>query len=365
MSLLDEIRAEAKNYIRIFDAIELIATKENTPIFEVVIYLLNKRIEENVCVFAKTPNENLEYIDDSYGGTYQKTWSALATIRDTYKEEDPKATNFDYSWLYPKLNEFTGYYWSKSEFFDFEPIKALGLEIIEDENFQESEQTDYRDIFYNYDVYNCFEVACLISNYDPNQLSINQTRKVYWGRENPKFVQALGLIMSIDKENGLFKRVEDATQYECEYIIKNADLKSYLASKNIIIEGFNDELSSQDQANCGTPSIQQTDPNINNSNAEITQLKDQLAQAQQQIKELEAGQKFQHASLDPNNKNHAPELLLAIQAWEARYINNEYPHMEHTPAIKAFLAKNGYTVTRLQERISAITNPKNINKSDN
>lgn len=139
MGLLDEIRKEAKNYIKIFDAIELIATEENTPIFEVVIYLLNKRIDENVCVYAKTLNENIEYIDDSYGGTYQKTWRALATIRDTFKEEDPKGTNFEHSWLYPKLNEFTGYYWNKSVFFDFEPIKMLGLEIIEDENFKESE----------------------------------------------------------------------------------------------------------------------------------------------------------------------------------------------------------------------------------
>lgn len=72
-----------------------------------------------------------------------------------------------------------------------------------------------------------------------------------------------------------------------------------------------------------------------------------------------------HPSLDTSNENHAPELLLAVQAWEAKYINNEYPYMEHTPAIKAFLNKLGYTTKRLQDRISAITNPKDINKSNN
>ncbi|PVZ90354.1 hypothetical protein C9426_02995 [Serratia sp. S1B] len=73
---------------------------------------------------------------------------------------------------------------------------------------------------------------------------------------------------------------------------------------------------------------------------------------------------FKHPSLDQEDNNYAPELLLAIQAWESKYISNEYPHMEHTPAIKAFLTKTGYTGVRLQERIAAITNPKNINKSD-
>lgn len=72
-----------------------------------------------------------------------------------------------------------------------------------------------------------------------------------------------------------------------------------------------------------------------------------------------------HPSFDPSHPKFAPELLLAIQAWEAKYLNNEYPHMEHTPAIKAFLNKTGYLVARLQDRISAITNPKDINKSNN
>lgn len=72
-----------------------------------------------------------------------------------------------------------------------------------------------------------------------------------------------------------------------------------------------------------------------------------------------------HPSLDPAHKNHAPELLLAVQAWEAKYLKNEYPHQEHSPAIKAFLTKRNYSGTRLQDRIAAITNPKDINKSNN
>jgi hypothetical protein len=64
-----------------------------------------------------------------------------------------------------------------------------------------------------------------------------------------------------------------------------------------------------------------------------------------------------HPSLNPSHPSHAPELLLAIQAWEAKYINNEYPHQEHTPAIKTILKNKGISNTRLLDRVSAITNP--------
>ena len=64
-----------------------------------------------------------------------------------------------------------------------------------------------------------------------------------------------------------------------------------------------------------------------------------------------------HPALDPSNPNHAPELLLAIQSWEARYLSNEYPHHEHTPALRAILKNKGHTNTRLIDRIAAITNP--------
>ncbi|MCM1957803.1 hypothetical protein NCZ17_00235 [Acinetobacter modestus] len=64
-----------------------------------------------------------------------------------------------------------------------------------------------------------------------------------------------------------------------------------------------------------------------------------------------------HPSLDRSNKNHAPELLLALQVWEAKYLNNEYPHQEHTPSIKRILGNMGYTNIRLGERIAAVTNP--------
>lgn len=65
-----------------------------------------------------------------------------------------------------------------------------------------------------------------------------------------------------------------------------------------------------------------------------------------------------HPSLDPAHKNHAPELLLAVQAWEDKYLKNEYPHQEHTPAITNILKNKNVTQVNLVKRICAITNPK-------
>ena len=58
------------------------------------------------------------------------------------------------------------------------------------------------------------------------------------------------------------------------------------------------------------------------------------------------------------HKNHAPELLIAIEAWEAKYLNNEYPHHEHTPAITRILENKNIKQVNLVKRICAITNPK-------
>lgn len=65
-----------------------------------------------------------------------------------------------------------------------------------------------------------------------------------------------------------------------------------------------------------------------------------------------------HPSFDPNYPNYAPELRIAIEAWEAKYLHNEYPHQEHTPAITNILKNRNITQTNLVKRICAITNPK-------
>lgn len=125
----------------------------------------------------------------------------------------------------------------------FKKAELLAVLQTIDESFSFDAISSYKNTFFKYDVFNGFEVACLISEYDPNKLTINLTRNTKWRNENPKFVEALNLVMSADIERSGFWQQGDANFYECEYAIKNEDLKTYLASKKIFIEGFNNDLA--------------------------------------------------------------------------------------------------------------------------
>lgn len=124
----------------------------------------------------------------------------------------------------------------------FKKAELLAVLQTIDESFSFDVTSSYKNTFFKHDVFNGFEVACLISEYDPNKLTINLTRSTTWRNENPKFVEALNLVMSADIGESGFWKQDDANFYECEYLIKNEDLKTYLASKKIFIESFNDDL---------------------------------------------------------------------------------------------------------------------------
>lgn len=195
----------------------------------------------------------------------------------------------------PDKTDYSNFAFKKSEILDI--LKILNSNFSFDEDFQESNQKNYKDFFYNYDVFNGFEIACLIGGYDPNQLTINQTRSVTWRNENPTFVQALGLVLSADKENGLFKYDQDSHSYEFDYTISNADLKKYLISKNIIISGFNDLL--QQDANIVSSFIMDiSSEQFQQLSQENEALKIELVQAQERIKQLETIQQDKQLYFD-------------------------------------------------------------------
>lgn len=110
----------------------------------------------------------------------------------------------------------------------------------------------------------------------------------------------------------------------------------------------------------GYTSIEYYQREINQLRQENNKLKGDILEKNALIKELKLFKfgTITHPALDPTNSNHAPELLLAVQVWEGKYINNEYPHQEHTPAIETILKNKGVGNSRLRARLAAITNPK-------
>lgn len=132
---------------------------------------------------------------------------------------------------------------------------------------------------------------------------------------------------------------------------ENEKLKEKINTQDIIIKNQNKILEEINEKNSG---LEYVNHGLGNS---IMWLESEKSDLEMKLKKLEINMSI-HPAIDSGNKNYAPELLLAIQAWEAKYINNEYPHQDHTPAIKAILTKKGLTNVRLLDRISAITNPK-------
>ena len=214
--------------------------------------------------------------------------------------------------------DYSNFAFKKSEILEI--LKSLNSNFSFDEHFKENNPKNYKDFFYSYDVFNGFEIACLISGYDPNQLTINQTRSVAWRNENPTFVQAFGLVLSADKANGLFKHDEDSNSYECEYTISNTDLKKYLISKNIIITGFNDHFY-QPINHIGNPVVGHASPEHYQQQrdkllVENETLKVELLEKDQKIKELKAIQTTQAESKLGNTRaeNNVAKLILALSA---------------------------------------------------
>lgn len=68
-----------------------------------------------------------------------------------------------------------------------------------------------------------------------------------------------------------------------------------------------------------------------------------------------------HPSIDPMHPHFAPELELAIDVWEKKYVHGyQTKHDDHSPAILEILGGMGITNKRLLDRITAITNNKTL-----
>lgn len=329
MGLLHLINTENdKNYISLFEAINLLAKKTGSDIYEVATYLLNKDV--HIQLYSHTRDIGYKIVQTSYGGAFDVAWvgendafGLLSEIIDIEKNFSEKfigeygrytdlskstfwdkqaffnnesivtAINYNSNKLIDKLDGFfddidvrddnVDNYWIEPIEPDYEAWEEIDKYLTEEYELELKQRTqasskqcfdDYRNTFFKYDIFNGFEVACLISGYNPNDLTIDQTRYVVWRDNNPNFVSALNLVMSADVGQDALWYEGDESYYECKNNIKNEDLKNYLVSKNIIIDGFNDNLPTQEPIGCGQPSIQQVDPNIENLNAEIKQLKD-------------------------------------------------------------------------------------------
>lgn len=175
------------------------------------------------------------------------------------------------------------------------------------------------------------------------------------GLGNPILINKIIQSLRIYEQNRDFVDfIEDKTGDECFVLIGQIynELKTLYWKKSELLNFYPiNKLFSEDYL--------YTDNISNDLKIENERLKSELADAFEKIKELEViiTNHKTHPAIDKTHPCHASELILAIEAWEAKYLKNEYPHDGHTPSIAKILKNKGYENKRLIDRISAITNP--------
>lgn len=152
---------------------------------------------------------------------------------------------------------------------------------------------DYKSFLFKKPLLSIHEAACIISEDDPNTVTRCE-HDTNFDQNFNNYLHAFNFVDAAIKANDL---ACDDSQF---YGIKNTDLKNYLISTGIIVDGFTDTIPAQNQSNFGTPAIQQTIPNIENYTKEIESLKAALDQAQVRIKELEAKQAVEQLQIQTN-----------------------------------------------------------------
>ena len=393
VSLFEEIQNKSKNkYIEIGCAIESLAFYEG-GIYKAVMVMLHYKFDELLSCFKQ--GKFYEFID--IDNDQPEEYSSFQILRDVKQDIESRGgiQSEEYSLPEELKEKIKNYYWNKKDYSNLEPIKKIhNISDTKTDKMNNKKQVSLKNSYKSKDphlsVFDAFEfikettdleLDCDIANY-----ILAEKINIYCDPYN-KFKYFDGKPTPLYKElhYNNFTEMDLLLQEIARGELNSNDgdnrLKSFAWNKDDFIDEFNstvdqeNDTPSTDQSSSEEPTIKHpSEYNYQQKNLELIKkmeqfkkenetLKVELLEKDKRIKEPESTQTNTavHPSIDPENKNHAPELILAIQAWEAKYINNEQPHKEHTPAIRTILQGMGINNERLKDRISAITNPnKNI-----
>jgi len=194
------------------------------------------------------------------------------------------------------------YYWAKHEIYNFKPLIELDIiplstplepniecgEQNTQSNIAPTKNIDFSKLYlYKSPLLTLHEAACIISNHDPEAVDRCRNDTNF----SQYFAQYLRALSFLDACVGAG---EIAIDFSTGSTIEALQLKSYLASENIIIDGFNDDLQ-------GAELEKNTDAN----NTELQQLKQENEKLKAEIEKLKQAQIQQ----EPNSEIEAPLLV--------------------------------------------------------
>jgi hypothetical protein len=214
-----------------------------------------------------------------------------------------------------KFNPF-----DKANYDNFAFKKSEILEILQilNSNFNfeapiENQEIQKYPLYFKNQTFTPQEVACMLTNYDPLSVQ-NNWKDVNWRKKNPDYIEALDFAFSAVRGD-LFDEIDSDF-----FVIESSKLKDFFNSRDIVIDGFNNNLFQQN-TNFGIPAVgyaslenyQQERDQILKENEE---LKDALMKKEDRIKELELIQTNLDESKLGNTRaeNNVAKLILALSA---------------------------------------------------
>lgn len=418
MGLLDLIREdESLDYISLEEAINLLAEKSESNVWQVATYLLNK----NIHIQLNSHQRDIGYKIIETSSNSHGMGAGWVGENDAFAWLQYIAENEMESYSSRTVTKFSKYYqgcvttfWNRKKFFNNKDIKlALGnreqehlpnksntelhkslipiwdtsylelqlndvpdlieidpdIYLIESINFEDQptcQEVKKHPLFFKNKTFSIHEAACLMSDYSPMD-TVWDYEKIEWLENNPKYAEASNFIFSAVRTD-LFQEFSNG-----EYFITSGNLKKLLTESGHFIDGFNDK----DFANLSNENLAENTQlkntiaslelevaigqvTVKELNAEIAKLKTELLDKEQKIKEFESLHKQNDTDLmslifdESATDRYAPDLVLSIKLWEHTYITNP-KNDSHSNKAGTWLGKNtGYDTAKKHGSASKI-----------
>ena len=227
VALLSKEKEVIKNdYFRVWDIVELLYKKTDNNWDEVGQFLGHYNFDTELTLYRQDAYCRINEVNNNYL-PIRKLIDGL-NMTWIEGEESVQKIKFD----------IIGYYWHKNEIYNFKPIMDLGIiaepsiQVATVQPAQESQPDRYKFFLYKQPLFSIDECACIISDYDPLEILRYSSGDI--DEIAPDYSRAYSFVNS---------SVEAGKLNIFNYKIDADNFKNYLASENIIITGFNDQIS--------------------------------------------------------------------------------------------------------------------------
>ena len=226
MKLLELAKKNLQEYISVREALEIIASTQQTPLSYVAIFLISQNFDTNISTYDVDRFFIVHSNDDFNWGTFQYTNSILSNLADNDKYKTIYV--FDESDIHENLKDI---YWKRRELYSLNLMKDLSLDCYFRAEYIKNivgNRSLNLDEFESNDNFSEGELRKLLKSGIPSYLpsSVEKFSLI------DDFVKSIDDFFELDFDKGL--------------IIQKDELKELLFKLQIVIKGFNDDFNEKE-----------------------------------------------------------------------------------------------------------------------